>query len=89
MKKGQIANIAGFGISLVVLVVVIVIGMVIGQNLGNSVGGTANTTAVTLIGYLGTSSGGLGSWVPTIIAIVIGALAIALIAGGFGRKGKY
>lgn len=55
-----------------------------------STGGLIAATAYTVTGYLGTSTaGGLGTWVPTIVAIVIGVFAIALIAGGFGRKEKY
>ena len=39
------------------------------------------TTMTSLKGYLGTGSGGLGTWVPAIIALVIGVLFIAAIMG--------
>ena len=48
--------------------------MVVLAALGNAVGGTANTTINTIIGYLGTGSGGLASWIPVIIVLVIGMM---------------
>jgi len=39
--------------------------------------------------YLGTSSGGLASWTPTIIALAIGLLFLGAFMVGKGRKGRY
>jgi len=71
----------GYGI--IALAVMIGIGIVVLTTLGNNVGGTANTTVNTLAGYLGTSSGGLGTWVPIIIVMVIG---MAFLGYFMGRK---
>jgi hypothetical protein len=60
----------GYGI--ISLGVMIGIGIVILQTLGNNVGGTANTTIQTVSGYLGTSSGGLATWIPIVIVMVVG-----------------
>ena len=77
--------ITGIAYGLVVFAILIGVGMVVLYNFGNSVGGTPNTTLNTLSGYLGTSSGGLVTWVPAIIALVIG---IAFIGMFMGKK-KY
>lgn len=81
----MIANLNALGYGIIGLAVMIGIGMVVLAQLGNTVGGTANTTIVTIIGYLGTSSGGLASWIPVIIVLVIGMLFL----GAFMvRKGR-
>lgn len=46
----------------------------------------AVATLSTMKGYLGTSSGGLGSWTTAIIALVIGVLFIGAIMQLRGRK---
>jgi hypothetical protein len=48
--------------------------------------GTASTTTNTLMTYLGTGSGGLVTWVPAIIALVIGMYFIGAFRGSGGRK---
>jgi hypothetical protein len=78
-------NLSGLAIGLVVFTIVITVGIVVITNLGNSVGGSANVTASTLAGYLGTSSGGLGSWTLAIIALAVGMLFIGALMG----KRKY
>jgi uncharacterized membrane protein YfcA len=84
-KKGMIDGLVGLGYGLIVLAIMIGVGLVVLQNFGNAAGaGTANTTVTTLMGYLGTSTGGLVTWVPAIIALVIGLYFI----GAFGGKGK-
>lgn len=81
----MINALTGLGYGIIGLAIMIGIGIVILAQLGNTVGGTANSTLVTLSGYLGTGSGGLGSWVPIIIVLVIGMLFL----GAFlGKKGK-
>ena len=47
---------------------------------------TATTTTGTLMTYLGTGSGGLVTWVPAIIALVIGMYFIGAFGGSKGRK---
>lgn len=44
------------------------------------------STVVTLKGYLGTSSGGLGAWTPAVIALVIGVLFIGAIMSLRGKQ---
>ena len=81
----MINALTGLGYGIIGLAVMIGVGMVILAALGNSVGGTANTTVQTIIGYLGTSSGGLASWIPVVIVLVIGMLFL----GAFlSKKGK-
>ncbi len=47
---------------------------------------TASSTTGTLMNYLGSGSGGLVTWVPAIIALVIGMYFIGAFAGSKGRK---
>ena len=83
----MINNLQALGFGIIGLAVMIGIGMVVLAQLGNTVGGTANSTIVTIIGYLGTSSGGLASWIPVIIVLVIG---MAFLGAFLVRKGaKY
>jgi multisubunit Na+/H+ antiporter MnhB subunit len=74
------------GYAIIGLAVMIGIGLVILTTLGNNVGGTANTTIQTVAGYLGTSNGGLASWVPIIIVLVIGMLFLGAFLGKKGAK---
>jgi len=47
----------------------------------------AGISGAYLLTQLGSSSGGLASWTPAIIAVAIGALFLSLFAGGFiGKK---
>jgi hypothetical protein len=75
----------GLGYGIIGLAVMIGIGTVVLIQLGNTVGGTANTTVNTIAGYLGTSSGGLASWIPVIIVLVIGMLFLGAFMGKKGR----
>jgi hypothetical protein len=70
----MISALTGLGYSIIGLAVIIGIGIVVLVSLGNTVGGTANTTIQTIVGYLGTGSGGLASWIPVVIVLVIGML---------------
>lgn len=46
----------------------------------------ATTQLNTLTGYLGTSSGGLASWVPIIIVLMVGMLFLGYFMSAKGRK---
>lgn len=72
-------NLVVVAIALVTFILVIGVGLIVSDKFGNAVGGDTNTTIQTLKGYLGTSSGGLGSWTTAIIALVIGVLFIGAI----------
>jgi hypothetical protein len=73
------------GYSIIGLAIMIGIGIVLLTTMGNNVGGSANTTIQTVSGYLGTSNGGLASWIPLIIILVIGMFFL----GAFmTKKGK-
>lgn len=77
----------GIGYGIVGLGVLVVIGTVIVTNLGNSTGGTANTNAVYVAGQLGQS--GLAGWIPTVIALSIGLLALGSFIVGKGDSSRY
>lgn len=62
----------GLGYSIVGLAFVVAIGLVMLATLGNNIGGSTNTTINTISGYLGTSNGGLASWIPLVIIMVVG-----------------
>ena len=72
----------GLGYGLVAFGVLVGVGLTVLANLGTSVGGTANTTIQTIMGYLGTGTGGLVNWLPVIIAMVIGGFALNFFVGG-------
>jgi hypothetical protein len=75
----------GLGYGIIGLAIMIGIGMVVLITLGNIVGGSANTTIQSIVGYLGTGSGGLASFIPLVIIIVIGLLFLGMF---MGKKGK-
>ena len=81
----MINALTGLGYGIIALAVMIGIGTVVLIQLGNTVGGTANTTVNTIAGYLGTSSGGLASWIPVVIVLVIGMLFLGYF---LNRKGR-
>lgn len=76
----------GLGYSIITLAILIGIGIVMLATMGNVVGGTANTTLNTIIGYLGTSSGGLASWIPLVIIAVIGMWFLGAFLSRKGSK---
>lgn len=82
----MISALTEMGYGIIGLAIMIGIGTVILTQLGNSVGGTANTTLTTIINYLGTSAGGLGSWIPVVIVLVIGLIFLGAFLGRKGRK---
>jgi hypothetical protein len=69
----------GIGYGIVALAVLVVVGLVVLDKLGNATGGIPNTTATYLAGQLGSS--GLSGWVPSIIAVAIGALFLSYFMG--------
>lgn len=75
----MIGNVSALAYGIVGFALVIGVGVVVLQKFGDATGGTANTTATYLIGQLGTS--GLASWTPAIVAVVIGALFLAMFMG--------
>lgn len=73
----MINALTGLGYGIIGLAIMIGIGIVVLAQLGSTVASTsptANTTINTIAGYLGTSSGGLASWIPVVIVLVIGLL---------------
>jgi hypothetical protein len=76
-------------LGIVVFAVLAVVGSVILSNLGSAVGaGPANDTAFYLQTQLGSTSGGLASYAPALIAVGVGAIFIGLLAGFMVNKGK-
>jgi hypothetical protein len=85
----MIEILTGLGYSIIGLAVMIGIGIVILATLGTNVAtqsATANSTIQTIAGYLGTSSGGLASWIPIIIVLVIGMAFLGVFMVRRGRK---
>jgi hypothetical protein len=84
----MINALTGLGFGIISLAVIIGIGIVILVTLGANVASTsqtANATLNTLAGYLGTGSGGLATWVPIIIVLVVGLMFLGAFAV---KKGK-
>ena len=50
---------------------------------------TAGATGYYLQTKMGEGSGGLASWTPAVIALMIGVMFIGAFAGGWGRKKQY
>jgi len=85
-RKGVMGTLVTAGIGIVVLAVVAVLGITMLTNMGNSIGGVANTSAVYAAGYIGSSSGGLLTYLPVIIPAiaVIGILTMLFGIWKFG-----
>jgi hypothetical protein len=81
----MIQVLTGLGYGIIGLAVMIGIGIVLLVTMGNTIGGTGNTTIQTIVGYLGTSNGGLASWIPLVIIFVIG---MVFLGAFMTRKGK-
>ena len=82
-KKGFFGSLVPAVLTLIISSILLILGVVILLQVGNntaSVGG--NATATALAGYLGTSSGGFGSWWPILIIIFVAAI----IFGAFGVR---
>jgi hypothetical protein len=85
----MIDALTGLGYGIIGLAVMIGIGIVILATLGNNVATispTANSTVNSIIGYLGTSNGGLASWIPIIIVLVVGLLFLGAFLTKKGRS---
>ena len=78
-KRGNVTMLTGIALGIVTLVVVVGIGIVVLSNLGNSVGGAANTSIAYGITQLGST--GLLSWLPAVIALLIGVFFLSYFAG--------
>ena len=75
---------SGIAYAIVALVMIVGIGITVLAKLGDYVGGSANTSIQYGITQLGSS--GLLSWLPAIIALVIG---LFFLASFMGRKKEY
>ena len=82
----MINALTGLGYGIIGLAIMIGIGLVILSQLGNTVGGTPNTTIHTIADYLGTGSGGLASWIPVVIVLVIGLMFLGAFLSRKGSK---
>ena len=78
-KKGNVSVLTGIALGIVGLVVIVGIGITVLNNLGNSVGGGANTSIQYGITQLGSS--GLLSWLPAVIALLIGVFFLSYFGG--------
>lgn len=80
-------QLTALGYGIVVFAIIIGVGSIVLSNFGNSVGGTANTTTQYMLTQLGSTSGGLASWTPAIIALSVGLLFLgAFLVGKGGRR---
>jgi predicted anti-sigma-YlaC factor YlaD len=84
-KKGMVQQLTVIGYAIIGLVVLVGIGLVVLDKLGSAVGGTANTSIQYGMTQLGST--GLLSWLPAVIALLIGVFFLAYFAGG-GIAGK-
>jgi hypothetical protein len=85
----MIEVLTGLGYGIIAFAVMVGIGIVILATLGNNVASqsaTANTTINTIVGYLGTSNGGLASWLPIIIVMVVGLFFLGAFLTKKGSK---
>lgn len=80
-KKGNTAMLQQLGLGIVFLAIIIGMGMIVLNSFGNSQGGDVNSTLQTIRGYLGTTNGGLASWIPVIIVIIVAFILISYFAG--------
>ena len=78
-KKGMVGQLQGIAFGIVGLVILVGIGIVVLDKLGNSVGGTSNTSIQYGITQIGST--GLLSWLPAIIALMVGVFFLAYFAG--------
>jgi hypothetical protein len=77
----------GLGYGIIGLAIMIGIGIYLLSTMGNTLGaGTANTTIQTIAGYLGTTNGGLASWIPLIIILVVGMFFLGAFMVRKGRS---
>lgn len=88
-KKGFINVLTSLGYGIIAMAVMIGIGIVILVTLGDNIAPQsplANKTINDIVGYLGTSNGGLASWVPIIIVLTIGMTFLGAFLVNRGNK---
>ena len=85
-KRGMVQQLTAIGFGIIGLVILVGIGIVVLDKLGASVGGTANTSIQYGITQIGST--GLLSWLPAIIALLVGVFFLAYFAGGKMGGGK-
>lgn len=83
-NRGMVNQLTVVAFGIVGLVILVGIGLTVLGKLGDSVGGTANTSIQYGMTQLGST--GLLSWLPAIIALLIGVFFLAYFAGG--KMGK-
>ena len=83
----MISQLQGLAWGVISLAIIIGLGSVILEKFGNNVGGTSNTTVQYLNTQLGSTGGGLATWVPIIIVLVIAVFFLSYFLGGnVGRQ---
>jgi hypothetical protein len=88
-KKGNMNMITGLAYALVFFGIVVGIGSIVLYQFGVSTGGQANTNVQYVLTALGSTNGGLLSWLYAIIAVSVGAVLLGLFGLFGGGKGKY
>lgn len=83
-KRGNINVLTSVAYGIVGLAVIVGIGLVVLGKLGDAVGGSANTSIQYAMTQLGST--GLLSWLPAVIALLIGVFFLFYFMGG---KKKY
>jgi len=83
-KRGMVDQLQAIAFGIVGLVILVGIGLTVLDKLGASVGGDANTSIQYGITQLGST--GLLSWLPAVIALLIGVFFLAYFAGGKGSS---
>ena len=78
-KKGMVGQMQVIAYGIVGLVILVGIGLTVLAKLGDSVGGAANTSIQYGITQLGST--GLLSWLPAIIALLVGVFFLSYFAG--------
>ena len=83
-KKGNVNQLTGFALVLVVFAVVLAVGLSVLSKLGdNLTAGSAERNATTaMIGYIGEIPG----WIPIIVVAMIGGIVLYLVIKQFGGK---
>jgi hypothetical protein len=78
-KKGMVSQLQVITFGIVGLVILVGIGLTVLSKLGDSVGGTANTSIQYGMTQIGST--GLLSWLPAVIALLIGVFFLSYFAG--------
>ena len=76
----MVQQLTAIGFGIIGLAVLVGIGLTVLDKLGNSVGGGANTSVQYAMTQLGST--GLLSWLPAIIALVVGVFFLTYFMGG-------